>query len=199
MTNYRLGMFDENAYVHGMDVVKDMHNATGKMRADTHFVVIAVCADGYLQFAGADATLNIPIDRLMTKQVAQMILGRMESHGEIDIEESSAKSAVDIKFELCHDIEKVLKIGRDFQKQDSWRGAHHDTAKLLCDTIENLRDRLNALAGNMAAMRETLFKCRELAETIWRSEGGEDVSSEIVELKDRIDAALAETKEGGAS
>ena len=54
-------------------------------------------------------------------------------------------------------------------------------------------------SGNAAAMRETLFKCRELAETIWRSEGGEDVSSEIVELKDRIDAALAETKEGGAS
>jgi len=84
MTNYRLGMFDENAYVHGMDVVKDMRDATGKIRGDTHFVVVAVYADGYLQFAGADATLNIPIDRLMTKQVAQMILGRMESHGEID-------------------------------------------------------------------------------------------------------------------
>ncbi len=46
----------------------------------------------------------------------------------------------DTKFELCHDVERVLKIGRDFQKQDTWRGAHHDTAKLLCDTIEYLRD-----------------------------------------------------------
>ena len=96
MTNYRLGMFDENAYTHGMDVVKDMRDATGKIRGDTHFVVVAVYADGYLQLAGADATLNIPIDRLMTKQVAQMILGRMESHGEIDTEESSAKFASNV-------------------------------------------------------------------------------------------------------
>lgn len=84
MSRYELGQFDKAAYDHGMSVVQDMLNATGKMRADTHFVVIAVYADGYLQFAGADATLNIPIDRLMTKQVAQMILGRMDSHGEID-------------------------------------------------------------------------------------------------------------------
>ena len=65
-------------------------------------------------------------------------------------------SVADTKFELCHDVERVLKIGRDFQKQDRWRGAHHDTAKLLCDTIEYLRDRLNTPVGNMAAMRETL-------------------------------------------
>ena len=65
-------------------------------------------------------------------------------------------SVADTKFELCHDVEQVLKIGRDFQKQDRWRGAHHDTAKLLCDTIEYLRDRLNTPAGNIAAMRETL-------------------------------------------
>lgn len=44
---------------------------------------------------------------------------------------------------------------------------------------------------NSAAIREALEKCRDLAETIWQSEGGEDVSAEIAELKDRIDAALA--------
>lgn len=45
--------------------------------------------------------------------------------------------------------------------------------------------------GNATEMRETLLKCRELAETIWQSEGGEDVSAEIAELKDRLDAAIA--------
>lgn len=46
--------------------------------------------------------------------------------------------------------------------------------------------------GNAAEMREAMVKCRELAETIWQSEGGWDVSSEIAELKDTIDAALSE-------
>lgn len=41
------------------------------------------------------------------------------------------------------DIDHILKIGRDWQKSDTWRGATHDTAKLLCDTIEMLRDKLN--------------------------------------------------------
>ena len=35
-------------------------------------------------------------------------------------------------------VDQVLKIGRDFQNQDSWHGAHYDTARLLCDTIERL-------------------------------------------------------------
>lgn len=63
-------------------------------------------------------------------------------------------SLTDTKFELCRDVEHVLKIGREFQKQDNWRGAHHDTAKLLCDTIEHLRDQSNAQIGNAAAIRE---------------------------------------------
>jgi len=37
------------------------------------------------------------------------------------------------------DIDHILKIGRDFQNTDTWRGAHFDTVKLLCDTIEHLR------------------------------------------------------------
>lgn len=41
------------------------------------------------------------------------------------------------------DIDHILKIGRDWQKSDTWRGATHDTAKLLCDTIEMLRDKLD--------------------------------------------------------
>lgn len=49
---------------------------------------------------------------------------------------------VDTKFELCRDVEYVLKIGRDYQNKDGFRGAHYDTVKLLCDTIEYLRDKL---------------------------------------------------------
>ena len=49
---------------------------------------------------------------------------------------------VDTKFELCRDVEYVLKIGRDYQNKDGFRGAHYDTVKLLCVTIEYLRDQL---------------------------------------------------------
>lgn len=40
-------------------------------------------------------------------------------------------------------VEEILRIGRDFQHSDMWRGATHDTAKLLCDTIEVLNGKLN--------------------------------------------------------
>ena len=47
-------------------------------------------------------------------------------------------------FDVEHmSIDDVLKIGRDFQMSDTWRGATHDTAKLLCDTIEMLQNKLN--------------------------------------------------------
>lgn len=69
-------------------------------------------------------------------------------------EKSSAVGNSGPRFDLCRDVESVLRIGREFQKQDRWRGAHHDTAKLLCDTIECLRDSLNTPVGNAAAMRE---------------------------------------------
>ena len=39
-------------------------------------------------------------------------------------------------------LDRVLKIGRDFQNQDSWHGAHYDTARLLCDTIVRLSRKL---------------------------------------------------------
>ena len=40
---------------------------------------------------------------------------------------------------------EILRIGRDFQKSDTWRGATFDTAKLLCDEIERLAWRLGRL------------------------------------------------------
>ena len=71
-------------------------------------------------------------------------------------EERHEMVMADTKFELCHDVDKVLEIGRAFQKQDLFRGAHHDTAKLLCDTIEYLRECLNKPVGNTEARREAL-------------------------------------------
>lgn len=44
------------------------------------------------------------------------------------------------------DIDHILKIGRDFQNTDKWHGAHYDTVKLLCDTIEHLRKDKDELA-----------------------------------------------------
>ena len=38
------------------------------------------------------------------------------------------------------DIDHLLAIGRDLQNSDKWHGAQYDTVKLLCDTIERLRD-----------------------------------------------------------
>lgn len=38
------------------------------------------------------------------------------------------------------DIDHILAIGRDLQNSDKWHGAQYDTVKLLCDTIERLRD-----------------------------------------------------------
>lgn len=39
------------------------------------------------------------------------------------------------------DVDHVLKVGRDLQNSDTWRGAQFDTVKLLCDTIEALREK----------------------------------------------------------
>jgi len=83
-------------------------------------------------------------------------------------------SLIDTKFELCHDVERVLEIGRNFQKQDAWRGARHDTVKLLCDTIEHLRDQSNAQIGNAAAMRDALLEIETVA--------GEAVENGTMEL-----------------
>lgn len=38
------------------------------------------------------------------------------------------------------DIDHILVVGRDLQNSDKWHGAQYDTVKLLCDTIERLRD-----------------------------------------------------------
>ena len=60
-----------------------------------------------------------------------------EYEGKLSNERNTTKEAA---FDVnMMSVDDILKIGRDFQKSDTWRGATHDTAKLLCDTIEMLR------------------------------------------------------------
>ena len=83
---YALGQFDERAYNHGRAVVDEMRKTLGINIGVAHFVCVAVYVDGFLQFAGADACLELygkTVDRLTAKSQAAQILGRMDSHGEI--------------------------------------------------------------------------------------------------------------------
>ena len=50
--------------------------------------------------------------------------------------------------------ERVLEIGRSFQNEDKWHGAHWDTAKLLCDKIEELQDEINELKQKLEKYEE---------------------------------------------
>jgi len=67
---------------------------------------------------------------------------------------------VDLRFEICSHIEQVLKIGRDYQNKDGYRGAHYDTVKLLCDAIEYQQEQLETKTkvGDAAKLREALSK-----------------------------------------
>ena len=83
---YALGQFDERAYNHGRMVVDEMRKTTGIQVGVAHFVCVAVYVDGYLQFAGADACLELHgkgVDRLDAKNQAALILGRMDGRGDI--------------------------------------------------------------------------------------------------------------------
>lgn len=64
----------------------------------------------------------------------------------------------DSRFDICRNIEQVLKIGRDYQNKDGYRGAHYDTVKLLCDAIEYQQEQLETKTkvGDCAKLREAL-------------------------------------------
>lgn len=70
----------------------------------------------------------------------------------------------DSRFDICRNIEQVLKIGRDYQNKDGYRGAHYDTVKLLCDAIEYQQEQLETKTevGDCAKLREA---CAEAAES----------------------------------
>lgn len=65
---------------------------------------------------------------------------------------------VDTRFDICKNIALVLKIGRDYQGKDGYRGAHYDTVKLLCDAIEYQQEQLKTktAVGDAAKLREAL-------------------------------------------
>jgi hypothetical protein len=63
-------------------------------------------------------------------------LEEMEAEKNEQPKSSDSPSIINMEYV---DIDHILKVGRDFQNTDTWRGAHFDTVKLLCDTIEYLR------------------------------------------------------------
>ena len=78
-----------------------------------------------------------------TMRLIGKAMRELERFDELDEEEKNEhqKSSLDspiINMEYV-DIDHILRIGRDFQNTDTWHGAHYDTVKLLCDTIEHLR------------------------------------------------------------
>ena len=81
--SFALGQFDASAYEHGRSVAEEAKAATGAKGAEA--VTVAVWVNGYLQFAGSDASLSRRrVDRLAAKNQAAVILGRMNPEGEID-------------------------------------------------------------------------------------------------------------------
>lgn len=100
-------------------------------------------------------------------------------------------SAVDTKFELCKYPDQVLKIGRDFQNKDGFRGAHFDTVKLLCDTIEHQQEQLKTKTevGDAAKLREALSDaCYAMFNFLKAQNGGYE---EMASALDKAKAALA--------
>lgn len=121
--NYKLGQFDERAYNHGRKVVEEMRQATGIQSGKAHFVSVAVYVDGFLQFAGADATIDIhgvKIDRLIAKTRAAIILGRMNPNGDVSRDgerprpatEAEVDSGVAVWCAAC--ATRCLNAGKDF-------------------------------------------------------------------------------------
>ena len=91
---------------------------------------------------------------------------------------------VDLRFDICRNIALVLKIGRDYQNKDGYRGAHYDTVKLLCDAIEYQQEQVKAKTevGDCAKLREALKAAKQYLD-------GYTVN--ILELRRTVDAALA--------
>lgn len=73
------------------------------------------------------------------KELAQLFRDHLADDKEKEDELIKNLSNPDLKNVDHMDVDHILKIGRDLQNSDKWHGATYDTAKLLCDTIENLR------------------------------------------------------------
>ena len=98
---------------------------------------------------------------------------------------------VDLRFDICRNIEQVLKIGRDYQNKDGYRGAHYDTVKLLCDAIEYQQEQLETKTevGDAAKLREALSDvCYAMFNFLKTQNGGYE---EMANALDKAKAALA--------
>lgn len=98
-------------------------------------------------------------------ELAENACDRMNREAEIHNSGDVAElpKTVDTRFDICKDIALVLKIGRDFQNKDGFRGAHYDTVKLLCDAIEYQQEQLKAKTEvcDAAKLRKVLTEILE--------------------------------------
>ena len=139
---------------------------------------------GWMKGAGNKVVVYIPEGVKIEPELMYGLLDGVTS----DVQELLGwlKPAVDTKFGLCSYPEQVLRIGRDFQNKDGFRGAHYDTVKLLCDTIEHQQEQLKAKteAGDAA-------KLREVAEFVARIDDNGYTSHDVQCAIDKARAALA--------
>lgn len=153
---------------------------------------------GWMKGAGNKVIAYIPEGIRIEPELMYGLLDGITS----DIQEllSWLKSVVDTKFELCNYPEQVLKIGRDFQNKDGFRGAHYDTVKLLCDTIEYQQEQLKTKTevGDCAKLREAaatvydvLEKLRPFSLHLGDVGRMREFSHLICLAKNRLDAAIA--------
>lgn len=144
---------------------------------------------GWMKGAGRKVYAYIPDGIRIEPELMYGLLDGVTS----DIQEllSWLKSEVDTKFELCKYPEQVLKIGRDFQNKDGFRGAHYDTVKLLCDTIEYQQGQLKTKTeiGDAAKLRKALSDaCYAMFNFLKAQNGGYE---EMASALDKAKAALA--------
>lgn len=124
---------------------------------------------GWMKGAGNKVIAYIPEGIRIEPELMYGLLDGVTS----DIQKllSWLKPVVDTKFELCKYPEQVLKIGRDFQNKDGFRGAHYDTVKLLCDTIEYQQEQLKTKTevGDAAKLREVVKKVLDAVKHLSRT------------------------------
>ena len=144
--------------------------------ADTHETIADIIAEmrifkcrnletGELELCNAIA--NHLADRLEAARKRELSKNASKNGADFGQLGDVAKSlkTVDLRFDICRDIEQVLKIGRDYQNKDGYRGAHYDTVKLLCDAIEYQQEQLETKTevGDAAKLREALDESRRIA------------------------------------
>jgi hypothetical protein len=85
---------------------------------------------------GVSVSLSNETMRLLDTAMRELErLEEMEAEKNEQPKSSDSPSIINMEYV---DIDHILKVGRDFQNTDTWRGAHFDTVKLLCDTIRPL-------------------------------------------------------------